>query len=69
MEKSIIKVKGMSCDHCVKAITKAVSALPGINGVEVSLSAATVTVEYDGAKSSLDNIRSEIEDQGYDVAG
>jgi copper chaperone len=54
MEKTVIKVDGMSCDHCVKAITKAVTALPGINGVDVDLKAGTVTVEHDPARSPLD---------------
>ncbi len=57
----------MSCDHCVRAIAKAVGALPGIAGVSVDLKAGTVTVEYDPARSPLDKIKSEIEDQGYDV--
>lgn len=69
MEKSIIKVDGMSCDHCVKAITKAVSALPGIGSVTVDLDTGTVTVEHDPAQSPLDNIKYEIEDQGYDIVG
>ena len=30
--------KGMSCEHCVAAVTKALLSLPGISGVEVSLS-------------------------------
>lgn len=67
MEKTVIKVEGMSCDHCVKAITNAVSALPGIGGVAVDLQAGTVTVEHDPTHSPLDKIRAEIEDQGYDV--
>ena len=67
MEKSIIKVDGMSCDHCVKAVTNAVNALPGIGCVEVDLDTGTVTVEHDQAQSPLDRIKSEIEDQGYDI--
>jgi copper chaperone len=67
MEKSIIKVDGMSCEHCVKAITKAVSALPGIGGVAVDLKNKTVAVEHDPAQSPLDKIKAEIEDQGYDI--
>ena len=69
MEKTILKVNGMSCEHCVKAVTKAVNALPGIANVSVSLSSITVTVEYDSALSPLDKIKYEIEDQGYDVVG
>jgi copper chaperone len=67
MVKSIINVSGMSCEHCVKAITKAVSALPGISSVSVNLKAKTVTVEHDPALSPLDKIKLEIEDQGYDI--
>lgn len=67
MEKTILKVDGMSCEHCVKAITKAVGALPGVGGVSVDLKAKTVIVEYDPAQSPLDRIKFEIEDQGYDV--
>jgi copper chaperone len=69
MEKSIIKVDGMSCEHCVKAITKAVSVLPGISGVTVDLEAGTVTVEHDPAQSPVSNIKFEIEEQGYDIVG
>ena len=68
MEKTVIKVEGMSCEHCVKAVTGAVTALPGIGGVDVDLKAGTVTVQFDSSKTALDKIKAEIEDQGYDVA-
>lgn len=32
-----IKIKGMSCQHCVMAVTKALSAIEGIKGVKVDL--------------------------------
>ncbi|HNX14461.1 MAG TPA: copper chaperone CopZ [Oscillospiraceae bacterium] len=67
MEKSIIRVDGMSCEHCVKAVTKAVGALPGIGNVTVDLKGKTVTVDYDPAKTPLEKIKTEINDQGYDV--
>ena len=69
MEKTIIKVEGMSCEHCVKAVTNAVNSVTGIGSVSVDLAAKTVTVEYDAAKTSLESIKTEIEDQGYDVIG
>ena len=68
MEKSIINVEGMSCEHCVNAIQKAVGALPGVESVVVDLSAKTVTVEH-GSDVNSDKIKEEIEDQGYDVIG
>ncbi|MFP3154328.1 copper chaperone CopZ [Lachnospiraceae bacterium ZAX-1] len=67
MEKTVLKVDGMSCEHCVKAITKAVGALSGVDQVTVDLDAKTVAVSYDPKKSTLDAIKVEIDDQGYDV--
>jgi copper chaperone len=67
VEKSVLKVDGMSCEHCVKAITTAVGALAGVESVTVDLGAKTVTVAHDPDKSPLDKIKSEIEDQGYDI--
>ena len=69
MEKAILSVEGMSCEHCVKAITEAVGALAGVEDVAVDLDAKTATVNYDPGKSSLDKIKFEIEDQGYEVIG
>jgi len=68
MEKSVVKVGGMSCQHCANAITKAVSALPGVSDVAVDLKAGTVTVEHDPGKTDAARIKAEIEDQGYDAA-
>ncbi len=32
-----VKIKGMSCQHCVASTTKALEAVPGISAVEVDL--------------------------------
>ena len=67
MEKTVLKVEGMSCEHCVSAITKAVGALPGVSSVAVDLSAKSVAVEHDPSQTDAAKIKAEIEDQGYDV--
>ncbi len=67
MEKVVLNVEGMSCDHCVKAVNNSVGILPGVANVAVDLAGKTVTVEFDSAKVSVDKIKEEIEDQGYDV--
>jgi copper chaperone len=38
-----IKVKGMSCQHCVASVTKALSEIEGIAGVQVSLEKGEAT--------------------------
>ena len=67
MEKTLLTVDGMSCEHCVNAVTKAVEALSGVSGVAVNLSAKTVVIEHDPILTSVDEIKREIDDLGYDV--
>lgn len=67
MENSTLTVKGMSCEHCVKAVQDSVGQLNGVESVSVNLDAGTVLVSHDAAKASLDTIGETIEDQGYDV--
>jgi copper chaperone len=68
MEKVTLSVKGMSCGHCVKSVEGSVGELNGVQHVEVNLSEAKVTVEFDQNKVSLESIKEAIDDQGYEVA-
>ena len=68
MEKSIIKVGGMSCEHCVKAVTGAVEALPGIVSVAVDLDGGTATVEHDPAVCPAVKIKAAIEEEGFEAS-
>lgn len=61
----VLEVRGMSCAHCVAAITTAVTALPGVTGVDVDLTAGAVRVEGNPDASA---VAEAIEDAGYDVA-
>lgn len=65
MEKQVLKVNGMSCNHCKMSIENALKAI-GVNP-SVDLGTKTVTVEFDSQKVSLEQVISEIEDQGYEV--
>ncbi len=40
-------VSGMTCGHCVKAVTEEVSAIPGVTGVNVDLASGKLTVNSD----------------------
>ncbi|KQO44071.1 cation transporter [Pseudomonas chengduensis] len=59
------KVGGMSCGHCVRAVTQAIQALEQTARVEVDLAAGLVRVE-----GSLDasQIQAAIREEGYEVA-
>ena len=69
MEKTVLQVQGMSCQHCVKAVQNAVSALSGVKDVSVNLAGKTATVTYDPDQCPLEKIKLEIEEQGYEVVG
>jgi copper chaperone len=66
MENVVIKVGGMSCQGCVKNVTGALSATPGVTSVEVSLEQGEARVSYDPAKVSANALRTVIEDAGFD---
>lgn len=66
-EKAILTVNGMTCNHCVMTVKKAVAALPSVTDVNVDLAGKKVSLSYDPKATSLENIRKAISDSGYDV--
>ncbi len=62
-----IKISGMSCSHCVMAVTKALSGIDGIRNVKVDLAKAEATFEE---TKPVDRalIAERIRKAGYDVA-
>ncbi|HZM80225.1 MAG TPA: heavy metal-associated domain-containing protein [Candidatus Limnocylindrales bacterium] len=62
------QITGMTCDHCVNAVSQELSALPGVRGVEVDLGAGTATVTSD-SMLPLDKVRNAVDEAGYQLAG
>jgi copper ion binding protein len=58
-------VEGMSCDHCVKAITGEVTRLEGVDAVAVDLSAGTVSVSGDAVDDAA--VATANDEAGYTV--
>ena len=61
-----LSVPGISCGHCVAAITGEVQAVAGVERVEVSIDAKTVTVTVTGAVD-VASIEAAITEAGYEV--
>ena len=69
MEKKILKIEGMSCEHCVKAVNNAISGLPGLADVLVDLKGKSVSFSFDPAQTPLTKIEAAITEEGYEVVG
>lgn len=59
-------VSGMSCAHCVNAVTAEILALTGVHDVVVDLEAKSVVVNGDGLDDT--SIREAIDEAGYEAA-
>jgi copper chaperone len=61
-----IQVKGMSCEHCAAAVTKALQGLPGVSEVRVDLAGGLVS--YQSARPApLEEVARMITAAGYEV--
>ena len=65
MQEAIIKIDGMSCQHCVMQVKKALGTLGGISDSEVSIGSATV--HYDESRVKKEDIEAAVEAAGYTV--
>ncbi|MGY1760424.1 heavy-metal-associated domain-containing protein [Geodermatophilus sp. SYSU D00779] len=67
MSTTSYTVTGMTCGHCVNAVTEEVSAVPGVTAVEVDLATGGLTVTSTEPVDA-DAVRAAVEEAGYSVA-
>ncbi len=63
MERLNLTIDGMSCGHCVNAVSGALKQLPGVDVEQVAI--GTATISYDPSKTSVDQIIDAVNDEGY----
>ena len=63
MERLNLAIEGMSCGHCVNAVSGALQQLPGVRVEQVAIGSATVS--YDPGTTSSDQIIDAVNDEGY----
>ena len=61
-----LKIKGMSCQHCVKHVTNALQEVAGVTAVKVDLNQANATVETDGSVGEQ-VLKDAVAEVGYEV--
>ncbi|HYF61941.1 MAG TPA: copper ion binding protein [Herpetosiphonaceae bacterium] len=67
MKTESFNVPGISCQHCVNAITNEVSGVDGVKTVAVDLASKRVRVESEESVSR-ETLTAAIEEAGYDVS-
>lgn len=67
MRKKLL-VEGMSCMHCVMHVENALKEVEGVSGVKVDLKGKNAVVDMDEGVTD-EQLRSAVEDAGYDVVG
>jgi copper chaperone len=68
MSTATYTVTGMTCGHCVSAVTDEVSQVPGVTAVDVDLESGGLTVTSEAPVHEA-AVRAAVEEAGYEVAG
>ena len=67
MEKVTLGISGMTCNGCVRSVTRVLSELKGVSKAEVSLEAKSAIVDYDAASLGVDQMKRAVEEAGFEV--
>jgi copper chaperone len=65
MTEQSYKVEGMTCAHCVAAVTEEVSRIPGAERVDVDLASGTLSIRGDDVDAAA--VRAAVEEAGYSL--
>jgi len=68
MSEITLSVTGMTCGGCVNSVNKVLTALPGVQGVEVTLAPGQARVVYDPARVDRAALVQAVVDAGFGVA-
>lgn len=64
---STYTVTGMTCSHCVQAVTSEISTIAGVADVRIDLASGAVTVTSD-APLTDEAVRAAVDEAGYELA-
>ena len=66
METIILRVTGMTCNHCVQAVTRALSTCGGVDAADVNLESASAVVK--GDDFDTDCLVNAVKTAGYEAS-
>lgn len=67
MAKTTLSVPDISCEHCERTITEALTPLDGVREVKVDIPAKQVRVDYDEATVDVERFKAVLQEEEYPV--
>jgi copper chaperone len=68
IEQTVVTAPDISCAHCVAAITSAVSAISGVDSVEVDIPSKRVTIGHQPGAVDMAEVARIMDDEGYPIS-
>ena len=66
LKRAKIKIDGMSCQHCVKTVTGAVSDLDGVSQVKVNLKKGEAKIKFEKGRLDLEQLKTAVVTAGFE---
>jgi copper chaperone len=68
MAETTLHVQGMTCDHCIETVEKAIVDISGVERALADLDNGQVHVQYDNDQVNIGQLKQAIESSGYQVS-
>lgn len=65
MTNVTLAIQGMTCDHCVMRVQKALAEVPGVRKAVVTLEPGQASVDYDDSASTAEAMAAAVVKAGY----
>ncbi len=67
MATAVLNVPNISCEHCERTITNALTRVAGVRRVQVDIPKQQVHVEYDETRVDVERMRAVLAEEDYPV--
>lgn len=61
-----MRIKGMTCDHCVMRVGRAIASVQGVIEVDVNLKKKEAVVDFEESRTDIEKIKSAVREAGYE---
>ena len=68
MASILLRIQGMSCNHCVMRVQQALAAVPGVAKAQVTLDPGQARVEFDDASGTPQGMTEAVAKAGYSAS-